>query len=58
MMCDLAKQAGFPPGVLNMLSGFGPDCGEAIARHPDIENIKKPNHVVTFDRSRSIFVVF
>jgi len=27
MMCQLIKEAGFPPGVVNVLSGFGPDCG-------------------------------
>ncbi|CAD7962752.1 unnamed protein product [Amoebophrya sp. A120] len=39
MMCDLAKQAGFPPGVLNVISGYGPGCGDAIVKHPDIAKI-------------------
>jgi|UniRef100_A0A6T1ZL54 aldehyde dehydrogenase (NAD+) len=39
MMCDLALKAGFPPGVLNVLSGMGPDAGDAICRHPDIAKV-------------------
>ena len=38
-IAHLAKQAGFPPGVLNILSGFGQPCGEALARHPRIRKI-------------------
>lgn len=33
------KEAGFPAGVINVLSGFGPDCGAAIATHPDVDKI-------------------
>lgn len=35
----LIKEAGFPPGVVNTLSGFGPTAGQAIARHPDVEKV-------------------
>lgn len=35
----LIKEAGFPPGVVNTLSGFGPTAGQAIARHPDVDKI-------------------
>ncbi|PWY75215.1 aldehyde dehydrogenase [Aspergillus sclerotioniger CBS 115572] len=34
-----AHEAGIPPGVLNILSGHGQPCGEAIARHMDIRKI-------------------
>ncbi|OCK74766.1 aldehyde dehydrogenase [Lepidopterella palustris CBS 459.81] len=34
-----AKEAGIPPGVLNILSGYGRPCGEAIARHMEIRKI-------------------
>ncbi|KAJ3212044.1 aldehyde dehydrogenase (NAD(P)(+)) ald5 [Dinochytrium kinnereticum] len=37
--CELIKEAGFPPGVFNLLSGFGPTAGEAIARHMDIMKV-------------------
>ena len=35
-MAGLAKKAGFPPGVLNVLSGHGQVSGAAIASHMDI----------------------
>ena len=38
-LASLAKEAGFPPGVLNILSGFGRPCGQAIAAHPRIRKI-------------------
>ncbi|KAF1844288.1 aldehyde dehydrogenase [Cucurbitaria berberidis CBS 394.84] len=34
-----AKEAGIPAGVVNILSGFGQPCGEAIARHMEIRKI-------------------
>ncbi|KAL2812680.1 Aldehyde/histidinol dehydrogenase [Aspergillus cavernicola] len=39
LFARLAKEARFPPGVLNILSGFGLPCEDAIARHMDILNI-------------------
>ena len=35
----LVKEAGFPPGVVNILNGYGKDCGAAIASHLDIDKI-------------------
>lgn len=39
MIARLLVEAGFPPGVVNMLSGYGPTCGQAIARHPNIDKV-------------------
>ena len=39
MICQLIKGAGFPPCVVNALCGYGPDCGAAIASHPDIGKV-------------------
>jgi len=39
LICDLIKEAGFPAGVVNVLNGFGPVAGEAIARHPGIAKV-------------------
>mmetsp|Transcript_40220 Transcript_40220/g.67402 ORF Transcript_40220/g.67402 Transcript_40220/m.67402 type:complete len:579 (+) Transcript_40220:27-1763(+) len=39
MIADLSRRAGFPPGVLNIVSGEGPVTGEAITRHPKIEKV-------------------
>ncbi|HET6721030.1 MAG TPA: aldehyde dehydrogenase [Rhodocyclaceae bacterium] len=36
---DLALQAGIPRGVLNVLPGFGPEAGAALALHLDVDCI-------------------
>lgn len=38
-LADLARQAGFPPGVLNIVNGFGRDAGSALASHTGINKI-------------------
>ncbi|XP_041719715.1 retinal dehydrogenase 1-like [Coregonus clupeaformis] len=38
-MAYLIKEAGFPPGVVNVLPGYGPTAGSAIAHHMDIDKI-------------------
>jgi len=35
----LTKEAGFPPGVINVISGFGKIAGAAIASHMDIDKV-------------------
>nr|XP_040022147.1 aldehyde dehydrogenase family 1 member A3 isoform X1 [Gasterosteus aculeatus aculeatus] len=35
----LIKEAGFPPGVVNILPGFGPTAGAAIASHMDVDKV-------------------
>ncbi len=32
-VAELIKEAGFPPGVVNLLPGYGPTAGAAIASH-------------------------
>ncbi|CAG2256638.1 ALDH1A [Mytilus edulis] len=36
---QLAKEAGFPPGVLNVVPGYGPTAGGAISNHPDVDKV-------------------
>ncbi|XP_034437567.1 aldehyde dehydrogenase family 1 member A3 [Hippoglossus hippoglossus] len=36
---SLIKEAGFPPGVVNIVPGFGPTAGAAIARHMNIDKV-------------------
>lgn len=38
-LCTLIQKAGFPPGVVNVISGFGKTAGAAIVRHPGIDKI-------------------
>ncbi|CAN7536910.1 aldehyde dehydrogenase [Rhizobium sp. LjRoot254] len=35
----LVHEAGFPKGVLNVITGFGPTCGGALTRHPGVAHI-------------------
>lgn len=35
----LVHEAGFPQGVLNVITGFGPSCGSALTRHPGVAHI-------------------
>ncbi|KAG0486406.1 hypothetical protein HPP92_008501 [Vanilla planifolia] len=36
---QLAKQAGVPDGVLNVVTGFGPTAGAAVASHMDVDAV-------------------
>ncbi|XP_042242389.1 aldehyde dehydrogenase, mitochondrial-like isoform X2 [Homarus americanus] len=36
---SLVKEAGFPPGVINIIPGMGPVAGHAIAHHQDIDKV-------------------
>jgi aldehyde dehydrogenase (NAD+) len=36
---ELILEAGFPAGVVNILPGFGPTAGAAIARHMDVDKV-------------------
>jgi phenylacetaldehyde dehydrogenase len=38
-MAQLAVEAGFPPGVINVISGYGERAGAALANHPDVDKI-------------------
>ncbi|KAL9036576.1 MAG: hypothetical protein Q9214_006072, partial [Letrouitia sp. 1 TL-2023] len=38
-VCNLVKEAGFPPGVINVISGFGKIAGAAISAHMDIDKV-------------------
>ena len=35
----LVQQAGFPAGVVNVITGFGPDCGQVLTSHPLVSRI-------------------
>jgi aldehyde dehydrogenase (NAD+) len=36
---ELIMEAGFPEGVVNILPGYGPTAGAAIARHYDVDKV-------------------
>lgn len=39
MLGELAGEAGLPPGVLNIVTGYGHEAGAALAGHRDIDHI-------------------
>lgn len=38
-LASLIKEAGFPAGVVNILTGYGPECGAPLAKHPDCDKV-------------------
>jgi aldehyde dehydrogenase (NAD+)/gamma-glutamyl-gamma-aminobutyraldehyde dehydrogenase len=50
-LAELAAEAGLPPGVLNVVPGYGETAGQAIGRHPGID-------VVSFTGSTEVGAYF
>ena len=46
----LALEAGVPPGVLNVVHGFGRIAGEVLVRHPDVRAISFTGSTATGNR--------
>jgi acyl-CoA reductase-like NAD-dependent aldehyde dehydrogenase len=38
-LARIAEQAGFPPGVLNIVTGYGPVVGARLCNHPDVAKL-------------------
>jgi len=38
-LAGLFDEAGFPPGVFNVVTGFGPAVGKALAGHPGVDKV-------------------
>ena len=49
-LAELALEAGVPPGVLNVVHGYGRTAGEALVRHPDIRAISFTGSTATGER--------
>jgi acyl-CoA reductase-like NAD-dependent aldehyde dehydrogenase len=39
LLVKLAHEAGIPPGVINVVTGYGPEAGEPLARHGDVRRM-------------------
>jgi len=39
LLADLVQAAGIPPGVFNVITGFGETAGAALSGHPDVDKI-------------------
>jgi len=46
-VAELALEAGFPSGVINILNGMGETAGAALVAHPDVDKIAFTGHVDT-----------
>lgn len=46
----LALEAGIPPGVLNVVQGYGAMAGDALVRHPDVRVVSFTGGTVTGKR--------
>ncbi len=46
-VAELAMEAGFPAGVINVVNGFGETAGAALCVHPDVDKIAFTGHVDT-----------
>ena len=38
-LAELAKEAGFPDGVFNVITGYGRTAGALLAEHPDVDKV-------------------
>jgi aldehyde dehydrogenase (NAD+) len=47
LLGELAMEAGFPPGVFNVVTGFGETAGAALSAHPDVDKIGFTGSTVT-----------
>ena len=49
-LADIAHQAGLPAGVLNVVTGLGPDAGAPLSEHPGIDKLAFTGSVPTGTR--------
>ena len=47
---ELALEAGVPPGVLNIVHGYGQDAGEALVSHPGVRAVSFTGSTATGER--------
>ncbi|MFC0158408.1 aldehyde dehydrogenase [Mameliella alba] len=47
---EIANEAGLPPGVLNIVTGFGPEAGQPLTEHPLVDKLAFTGSVPTGSR--------
>jgi 5-carboxymethyl-2-hydroxymuconic-semialdehyde dehydrogenase len=47
---ELVLEAGIPPGVLNLVHGYGVDTGEPLVKHPDVRAVSFTGSTATGNR--------
>ncbi len=43
---QLAMEAGLPPGVLNIITGYGPDSGAPLVMHKGVDKVRSTSLVL------------
>lgn len=38
-LADFIAEAGFPAGVINVITGYGHSCGDRLVKHPDVDKV-------------------
>ena len=46
-LAQLIQDIGFPPGVVNIVTGYGDPAGRAIVEHPDVDKISSTGSTAT-----------
>ena len=46
-LATLIKEAGFPPGVVNIVNGLGRSAGQRLAEHPKVDKIAFTGSTIT-----------
>ena len=46
-MAELVREAGFPPGVFNIVTGYGATAGQALVEHPHVGKISFTGSTLT-----------
>jgi hypothetical protein len=54
----LAKLAGVPDGVINVVPGFGPTAGAALTSHMDVDSVSTPNRSLAIRASLNHHLAF
>jgi acyl-CoA reductase-like NAD-dependent aldehyde dehydrogenase len=49
-LAEIAHEAGLPAGALNVITGYGPTAGEALALHEDVDKISFTGSIATARR--------
>ncbi len=47
LLFEILEEAGVPPGVVNLVTGYGKEAGQALVTHPDVD-------MVSFTGSRAV----
>ncbi|MFD1329194.1 aldehyde dehydrogenase family protein [Mycoplana ramosa] len=53
-LAELAQKSGFPPGILNVITGYGSEAGEALVNHPGVDKISFTGSTATGRRIMSL----